>query len=235
MQNGNMDTGQIFIEKCRFLSAARAAIYTDARSTTVTIANCRILRCEQAWVLKRSDQAVMKDTWITSSKKMKNKAVIENRGGWMSLENICGVPLVNGTDQRWIDNYAGMIRAVAFRFGGEGGGFTPVVNFAEHAVEARNPVPLFVTLDHCWIYAVGHKKRKAAVYLEAIPNAVKIVDCHGFAGGVPLVKVNPKLDLETYFKNKPRSLFNFTFHGNVFDHGGIPPEMLPFTNVRVQQ
>lgn len=235
LSNGNIDTGQIIIDHCRFYGAAGFAIRTDVRSTTVKITNCEFFRCYQTWLCKRADQSVMRDCWISTSREMKDKAVIENHSSFMQLENIVGVPLTNGTDQRWIDNYAGMIRAVAFRFGGEGGGFTPVVNFAGHAVEARNPVPLFVTLDHCWIYALANKKRRAAVYLEAIPNAVKIVDCHGFAGGVPLVKVNPKLDLETYFKDKPRSLFNFTFHGNVFDHGGIPPEMLPFTNLRVQQ
>ena len=120
---------------------------------------------------------------------------------------------------------------VAFRFGGEGGGFTPVVNFSKYATEGRNPVPVFVTLDHCWIYALANKKRVAAVYLEEIPNAVKIIDCHGFARGVKLIGVSPKLDLEKILTPANKTLFNFTFHGNVFDYGGIPEEMLPFTNV----
>ena len=230
MQNGNMDSGQIFIEKCKFLNASGAAIYTDVLSTTVTIANCRILRCEQAWVCKRSDQSIMRDTWITSSSKMKDKAVIENKGAFMTLDNILGCPHTNGTDQRWIDNY-GMLRCVSFRFGGEGSGFTPVVNFSKYSTDGRNPVPVFVTLDHCWIYALGNKKRVAAVYLEEIPNAVKIIDCHGFARGVKLIGVSPKLDLKKILIPANKALFNFTFHGNVYDYGGIPEEMLPFTNV----
>ena len=233
MQNENMESGQIFIEKCKFLKASGAAIYTDVLSTTVTIDKCRIMFCEQAWILKRSDQSMMRDTWISSSSNMKDKAVIENKGSFMNLENILGVPYPNGTDQRWIDNY-GMLRCVSFRFGGEGAGFTPVVNFAKYTTAGSNPVPVFVTLDHCWIYALANKERKAAVYLEEIPNAVKIIDCYGFPGGVELVKESPKLNLAEILTPANKTLFNFTFHGNVYDYGGIPEEMLPFTNILLE-
>ncbi|GIT31317.1 MAG: hypothetical protein Ct9H300mP1_33630 [Planctomycetaceae bacterium] len=49
----------------------------------------------------------------------------------MVLEKILGVPRVNGTDQRGVDVYFGNLTCRNFRFGGEGGGFTPVVNFVK--------------------------------------------------------------------------------------------------------
>jgi len=219
MQNGNMDTGQIFIEKCKFLNASGAAIYADVLSTTVTIANCRIMQCEQAWILKRSDQSVMKDTWITSSMKMKNKAVIENRGGWMSLENICGVPLVNGADQRWIDNY-GMLLCRKFRFGGEGGGFTPVVNFAK---PHKDGFGVTVVLDNCILMNEGNAKRKCAVYLEEIPNLLVIKDS---TITTPALIVDPKIDLKTYFAGVKPGMVKVALRDNVGEFIGEVPELL---------
>jgi len=230
LSNKNIDTGQIIIEHCRFYAAAGFAIRTDVLSTMVKITDCEFFECHQTWQCKRSDQSLMRDCWITSSRKMKDKAVIENHGSNMTLENVLGVPHTNGTDQRWIDNY-GMIRCASVRFGGEGAGFTPVVNFSRYKTDGKNPVPVFVTLENCWIYALANKKRVAAVYLEEMPNAVKIIDCHGFARGVKLVGVSPKLDLKKILTPANKALFNFTFHGNVFDYGGIPEQMLPFTNV----
>jgi len=36
---------------------------------------------------------------------MKNMAVIVNKAGRLTIENLCGVPHVNGHDQRWIDHH----------------------------------------------------------------------------------------------------------------------------------
>jgi len=66
---------------------------------------------------------------------------------FLSVENLCCVPIVNGYDQRWIDNYGNVVcRNV--RFGGEEGGFTPIVNFSRYS-----PLLLgyMVVMDSCWM------------------------------------------------------------------------------------
>jgi hypothetical protein len=137
----------------------------------------------------------------------------------MSLENICGVPLVNGADQRWIDNY-GSLLCRKFRFGGEGGGFTPVVNFVK---PRKDLLGRMVVLDNCVLLNEGNAKRKCAVYLEEIPNLLVIRDS---TLSVPAIIVDPKIDLETYFTGVKPGMVKVALRDNVGEFVGELPELL---------
>ena len=215
--NPNVDTGQIFIEKCKFHKADGAAVYVSVVSTSVKIVDCRFVFCRQALVCS-SDQATMKDCWITSSFDMKNQAVIENRS-YMRLENILGVPLVNGADQRWIDNY-GFLTCVHFRFGGEFGGFTPVVNYAKPSKDICGSM---VVIDSSICLNEGNAKRKAAVYLEEIPNLLVIKNS---TISTPAIIVDPKIDLKTYFTGVKPGMVKVAIQDNVGEFLGEIPELL---------
>jgi len=220
LHNPNLDTGQIQIEKCRFYGARRLALDVDMVSTTLTVRDCVFLACRQVWINKGCDQAVMRDCWVTTDPEMRNQAAIEHRAGRLTIENLCGVPLVNGADQRWIDNYGATLTCREVRFGGEGGGFTPVVNFARYA----NQFGPSILLDDCFICANGNSRRNCAIYCEEIPNQIQVRDCT--LAGASLVKLSPRIDLRTYFEASSPGLFSFSALGNTGEYVGRLPALL---------
>jgi hypothetical protein len=211
LHNPNLDTGQVHIDRCRFYGARGVALDVDIVSTTLAVRDCIFLECGQVWVNRGCDQAVMRDCWITTHHAMRDRAAIEHRGGRLTIENLCGVPLVNGDEQRWIDNYGGNLTCRQCRFGGEGGGFTAVVNYARYNL----PLGPTILLDDCLICG------GTAVRCEAIPNQLHVRDCL-FGGGVP-VRVRDDLDLSTYFQATGGASFSFSATGNT----GCSSDRLP--------
>ncbi len=227
LSNPNSDKGLVLIDQCRFYYAAGVAIMMDkpSYSTQLKIRDCVFVEPEQA-LISYADETNMTDCWITSSRKMKNKAVIEARGARLVLEKILGVPLVNGTDQRWIDNHStNRLTCRDFRFGGEGGGFTPVVNFTKYfpsALSCGNGP--HILLENCDVYARANKKRRCTVYLEEIPNGITIRNCRL---SVPALKFSEHIDLKTYFKGTTPGLLNFAFENNLGTKDSIKlPDLL---------
>jgi hypothetical protein len=197
--NSNIDTGHIAIESCVFHSAAGVAVNVreGSNSTQLTIDDSVMLYCDQALV-NYCDMAKVTDTWVTTSPDMKGKAVFENHG-ILLLEHVLGVPLVTPeNDQRWIDNYGG-VTCRNVRFGGEGAGFTTLVNWVRYDYEYP-VIPSFVIFEACHVYALGNPKRKAMIYLEEVPNQIIVRDCNGFPD-LPVVQVSEKLNLDTYFED----------------------------------
>ncbi len=202
LHNPNLDSGQIQIDECRFYGATGTALDIDIVSTTLSVTNCIFLQCMKVWVNRGCDQAIMRDCWITTHSEMRDAAAIEHHAGRLTIENLCGVPLVNGDNQRWIDNHGWNVTCKQVRFGGEGGGFRAVVNYRKY----DQPFGPTIVLDDCLVCGSG------AVYCEEVPNQIHIRDCL-FGGGVPVV-VSDEIDLDAYFEAKTRDLFSFTATGN---------------------
>jgi len=227
--NNDVDTGRIIIEKCTFFNSAGPSIKTlkGSNSTLVTVKDCVFYNCDQVLV-NWCDLASISDTWITTAKAMKNKAVIENHATLL-MEHICGVPIVvSDSDQRWIDNY-GSVTCRNVRFGGEFGGFTAVVNFAAYDYEYV-VVPKYVILDSCTVFSAMNLKRKAAVYCEEIPNLISITRCTGFMDSL-VIMVSDRINLDTYFDNaKDPTLVRIDIGDEqYFPWGtGIPEQMKPY-------
>ncbi|MCC6422918.1 MAG: hypothetical protein IT447_05520 [Phycisphaerales bacterium] len=217
LNNGNTDKTLVVIDKCQFNGAADAAIRTGEQmiSTMLTIRDCAFSNCMQT-LISHSDKGKLVDCWITSAPAMTHKAVIENYGDLL-CENILGVPGVTaGNEQRWIDNYR-RVTCRNFRFGGEGAGFTAVVNFAPYQYNPANLVPTSVVLDDCDIYSTGILARDgAAIYCEDIPNQIVVTNCRGLPAGTDpnlchVVQIKSTINLNTYFDNaenmsRPRAL-----------------------------
>ena len=220
LTNPNLDTGMIIIENCKFYDSAEASLFIHIQSTVVNIRDCIWLQCMQVLVFENGDQAIMRDCWITSHPAMKDKAVIEHKAGRLTIENLCGVPLVNGTDQRWIDNKSQWLSLVRCRFGGEGGGFTPVVNFTK---PTGWPLGTLIMIEDSLICSVGNKKRQCAVYCEEIPNSIIIKGCNTYTAEI---LVSPKINLATYFSNIPRRMLNFVIEDNCNAFGGKRVDLL---------
>lgn len=203
--NKNLDTGHFSIMDCKFHHSTGPAVQfrKGSNSTFLIIKDCVFTWCRQA-LISYTDWTTMRDTWIRTDPRMDHMAVIENRGAFMTLDNLLGVPRPSGIDQRWVDNYCDL-HCVGCRFGGEGGGFTPVVNFAKFAPQAGGNR---VVIDDSWISAESNYKRKCAVYCEEIPNGITIRN--SVVLGVPPIKVDKKIDLNNYFRGAKQGMLKYT-------------------------
>jgi len=217
--NDNLDKSLFFVDNCRFFNSSGSALTTchGAQSVLFTVKNCEFIRCMAA-VDSDSDWTVIRDVWIMNDEKMRNSALMINRHGVMTVDNLLGVPLCNGVNQRWIDNY-GSLTANGCRFGAEGGGFTPVYNFRKYS----NTMPQSVILRDCEISAHTSLLRNCGVYCVEVPNSIVLENCRAtLCGGV---LVDPALDLKRYFYG-PAVNFRFALANNVGISGSGLPDQL---------
>ena len=217
----NVDRSNVIIERCTFIRNAGFAIYAEegSPSTFAKATECVFEQCEQA-LHNTCDQFVLEDSWITTSSDMKNKAVIVNKNQLL-CDTILGVPLVNGVDQRWVDNY-GSVVCRHFRFGGEFGGFTPVVNFAKRVDRLGGTM---VVLDSCHtLCAMGTPRRKCAVYCKEVPNLLSVTNSVLY--GIPAVIVDESLDLDTYFTGVRPGMLRFDIRDNTGEFAGTLPQQM---------
>jgi hypothetical protein len=201
--NPNIDSGQIIIDKCTFQKAHGVAvnIRKGTPSTQLLVKDCIFIHNLQVLV-NYCDLAVLKDSWISTTARMKDKAVIENYNV-LNVENILGVPDVDANaNQRWFDNY-GILRCRNIRFGGEGGGFTAVFNYAKYINRYPQAQGTAVILEDSTFFCARNDRIHSAVYLEEIPNQLIVTHSSGFisggARGWSVVKVSPNMNLDTYF------------------------------------
>ena len=219
--NGNQDKSLLFVDHCRFFNCGGTALETrhGAQSVLFTVHNCEFIRCICS-IDSDSDWTVIRDTWIMNDEKMSDSATIVNR------DNLLGVPLCNGNNQRWIDNY-GSLSAIGCRFGAEGGGFTPVYNFRKYAALPQNPTA--VVLRDCKVAAHTSRLRNCAVYCVEIPNLISLENCRAtLAGGIV---VNPELKMDEYFMGDA-DMFAFCATGNVGFRKNVLPSVLEKPKVR---
>lgn len=196
MGNGNLDCGHITIEGCKFYDADGVCLETrkGSNSTFFVIKNCNFIYNRQA-VISNCDKTTIVDCWMSTLPAMENMAAIVNVHGVMTVERLLGVPLVARRGQRWIDNEKGSVYCRDCRFGGEGGGFTPVYNWAKYNPDAGSgPV---ISLSNCEVNAQGNYKAMAAVYCVEVPNLISVENC--LLRGVPGIKIDKNLDLKNYF------------------------------------
>ena len=209
LTNDNIDKSLVFIDHCRFFHSAGTAVETlkGAQSTLFTLSNCEFIRCMSA-VENRSDWAVLRDFWLMTPERMFNRAAIINSQGYMTVDNMLGVPLCNGVDQRWIDNY-GSLHCISCRFGAEGGGYTPVYNFCKYDI---NGLGSQVIVESSQVSVHTSPNRNAVVYCFEVPNMITVRD--NTLNGAVAVKVDPKLDLKKYFYAEKR-MVRFTEQDNI--------------------
>ena len=219
--NPNIDQGLLIIKNCKFVKSRDCAIriIEKTASTHLVVKECNFSRCEQT-LINWCDQAILRDSWITTEF-MRDKAVIENRSGFLSISDILAVPLVTGADQRWVDNYSSLSMR-AFRFGGEFGGFCGVVNYAKFSKEAGGPR---VFVEDSWVSANSNKKRLCAVYLEEMPNSLVVRD--NILAGVPAVIAAEKLEDKKYYAGARPGVFHIDISSNSGEFGDeLPTKML---------
>ena len=195
--NPNVDKGFLVMENCNFqMSNGPAVVIQEGTNSTFTIIrNCEFINCNRV-LTSYCDWTLMKSCWIGGGHEQNNVAMIEHRGDKMVLEDIVGVENANGVDQRWIDNYGAHLTCRDFRFGGDVGGFTPIVNFARYT---EIGTPRTIVIEDSRLYNSNNLKRPGAIHCEEVPNLIEIRSC--YLGGLPAVSTRQDLDLEHYFTN----------------------------------
>ena len=225
--NDNLDKSLFFVDHCRFFHCSGKALETrhGAQSCLFTVRNCEFIRCICS-IDSDSDVTAIRDTWIMNDEKMFNSAVIVNRHGVMTVDNLLGVPLCNGANQRWIDNYGSLV-ANGCRFGAEGGGFTAVYNFRKYS--KLPSLPNSVIIRDCEVSAHTSNLRNCLVFCFEVPNLISLENCRStLTSGVLL---DSKLDMKSYFQGD-RGSFAFRQQGNVGFRENILPSSLAEPYIR---
>ena len=206
MRNIRTDQGMMLVQECSFRDSSDFAVYMAPKSNPMyfVIENCHFRNCEQV-LHTVCDWTTLRDCWITTAR-MTNKATIENRGAKLLCENIVGVPIVTGKNDRWIDNYNNLT-CRNFRFGGEFGGMTPVYNFSKLY---KNMAGSSVILEDCFVAAQG-SAQKCAVYCWEIPNSL-IIEHSTLT--VPAIGLSPEIKLDDYFKHAAEGVLYYDLSRN---------------------
>lgn len=218
---GTTDQGLVQIRTCSFIHAEKLAVDIDLRSNVVTLQDCHFSENEQA-LRTITDMTTLRDCWITTRKTMRDKAAIEARGDMMVIEGLCGVPLVGASGARWIDNYTGLFLSLRdCRFGGEGGGFTTVYNFAKPRSDGGASS---ILIDGSLLCAgASNESDRAAVYCMELPNKIEIRSCI-LRDAIP-VALSDSIDWEVFAGVTP-DYISYVVRDNVGQDGNVLPARL---------
>jgi len=231
--NPNIDQSFFIISECDFRKSSQFAIkiLDGTPSAYCLVDRCTFKYSFQAFY-NTCDKATFANCWISTAASNTNSAVFVNRGT-LTIENLLGVPRVVGKKQRWVDNY-GSIICRNDRFGGEGGGFSIVYNYA--AADFKYPViPRCVILDTCDVYCAS----KSAIVCHELPNKISIKDCRGFVD-CRMFDFSPLGDIDTYLSpkykyytpvpHKPNYKLPLFFSVDKFEAlGNFPVALMPYT------
>jgi hypothetical protein len=206
------------VTDCEFHGATGIAVIFgyECNSTLAFLERCLFIHCEQ-WIYTMADVSTFRDIHGMSRTGMSNKAAFDIHGGIVTMDNIMATPLCNGVDQRWIDNYSHMLKVSNWRFGGEGGGFTPIVNFTKYNTFITNSI----VIDNCFLPNQSNIKRQAVVYCEEVPNRVIIKNSNIL--GIPPIIVDKRINLKDYFKGVTPGQLDFAMEHCTGAVGDVPP------------
>jgi hypothetical protein len=173
-------------------------------STLGYVARCCFLNCEQ-WIFSMTDVAKFHDIHGGSRSGMSHKAAFDIRGGIVTFDNVMATPWADGADQRWIDNRASQLKLTNCRFGGEFGGITVVRNFTKYVKNCSYQNS--ITIDNCFLPNQANLKRPCVIWCDEVPNRIMVRSSP--VVGIPVILVDPKIDLNHYFKGVDRGLLDY--------------------------
>jgi len=199
-------SGFLKVTDCEFHEARGFAVIFGHHcpSTLGYLARCCFLNCEQ-WIFSMTDVAKFLDVHGGSRAGMSNKAAFDIRGGIVTMDNIMATPWADGVDQRWIDNHASQLKLCNCRFGGEFGGILTVRNFRKYVTNSSYQSS--ITIDNCFLCNQSNLKRPGVIYCDEIPNRIMVRNSPVL--GIPVILVDPKIDLKNYFKGVDPGLLDY--------------------------
>ena len=210
--------GFLKVTYCDFQETSGFAVVFGYRcnSTYAYLARCGFEDCEQ-WIYTMCDVATFRDVHGLTRPGMARKAAFDLRGGIVTMDNIMATPWCDALDQRFIDNHCSSLKLSNWRFGGEFGGFLPVRNFTKYI---PGPLGTSITIDNCSLINQSNTKRPCAVYCDEVPNRIVVTNSTVF--GMPMIMVDPSIDLKTYFKDVPDGGLKFAVENCTGQIGDMP-------------
>jgi|GEM_PF-6308635 len=199
-------SGAFRVTDCEFHESLGFAVIFGYHcpSTHAYMSRCCFLNCEQ-WVYSMTDMAKFHDIHGGMRAGMSNKAAFDLRSGMVTFDSVMCSPWADSVDQRWIDNRAWHLKLVNSRFGGEFGGVTLVRNFARYV---KNSIyQNSITIDNCYLCNQSNLKRPGVIYCDEIPNRILVRNSP--VSGIPVITVDPKINLEHYFTGVDRGLLDY--------------------------
>jgi len=221
--NNNAESGRMLVTRCTFFNAQRVSVETrlGTNSSFFIVKECTFDGNMQS-IISNSDKTTIADCWISTMPRMKDMATIVNGHGIMTIDRMLGVPLCKEANQRWIDNLGGAVLCNDCRFGGEGGGFTPVWNFAK--CQNHTECVSMVAIRNSDICAESSYKAQCAIYCVQIPNIISIENCR--LNGYAPIKIDRQLDVSNCFDNIMPGLVSYQVHNCIGHRVSEIPEIL---------
>lgn len=206
------------VTDCEFHESFDFAVVFGYRcnSTLVYMACCAFVNCEQ-WIYTMADMATFRDVTGGSRPGMSHKAAFDIRGGIVTMDNIMATPWADGVDQRFIDNRSSQLKLSNWRFGGEFGGFLPIRNFTKYS---RDLIGSSIVVDNCFLANQSNTKRPGVIYCDEVPN--RIVVTNSTVVGIPVITVDPRIDLNTYFEGVSADNLKFVVENCMGQLGDMP-------------
>jgi len=115
-------------------------------------------------------------------------------------------PWCDAPDQRFIDNRCSQLKLSNWRFGGEFGGFLPIRNFRKY--DRRVPWQTSIVVDNCFLANQCNTRRQCVIYCDEVPNRIAVTN--SVVVGIPVIMVDPRIDLKNYFKGLPAGMLDFS-------------------------
>ncbi len=200
-------SGFFKVTDCEFHEARGFAVIFGyhCNSTLAYLSGCCFLNCEQ-WIYTMTDVTTFRDVHGGTRAGMANKAAFDIRGGIVTMDNIMATPWADAPDQRFIDNRCSQLKLSNWRFGGEFGGFLPVRNFRKYVTNTSYQSAII--MDNCFLANQCNTKRPCVIYCDEVPN--RIVVTNSTVVGIPVIMVDPRIDLKIYFKGMHPGMLKFT-------------------------
>lgn len=220
--NSNTNRTNPVIRDCRFEAQTGYAIrlQSGTNSCHLQIIDCSV---DEALGLvdTYADYTTVTGGWIEAANGpvQGTNPVFYNRRGRLWMSDIVMVPGTRDgtTFHRWINNdLSGLVVCERVRFGGEDGGWCPVVNDAVFS----SSVQTGVVLSECQIFSVLPSGTPVAIYLTNLPNLLVVRDCTGLtSAGAGVITDNGSIVYTDYDEPSARERIRVDVAINAFRDG----------------
>ena len=195
VETGKGHAGNLWhVNKCHFADANGRAMFFEGNMIHVIVEHGTVKGCKNGIMYAGGDSFVIRD-FHGNTMSQTNATAFDLRSGIFVMADCLWTPQAVHPDARWIDNRCAMLFIHHTHFGGESGGFTPIVNYAK-------PGGTIINLESCCFYAQSNLGKKTVVYCEEVPEVIRIIACQ--IGGIEPIMVSPKIDLKNYFVQRGR-------------------------------
>jgi len=222
LYNNNTNRTNPVIQDCRFQDQTGYAIRVQSGTNSCHL---QIINCATDDALglvdTYADYTSIYGGWIEAANgtTQGTAPVFHNRRGRLDMINTVMVPgsRDGSTFHRWIENgTTGRVSCKNVRFGGENGGWCPVVSNSEFS----STVPTGVILTECQLSTVIPVGAPVAIHITEMPNILTVENCTGLTStGAGVIGDNGSITYTDFDEPSDRERIRVNIKGNAFRDG----------------